>query len=61
MSTQDRDDQRRYITDIHYEYNGGADRLRPAYRLNIFPTEAGAGGGFRVSRPSRLPTTPRRT
>jgi 5-methylcytosine-specific restriction endonuclease McrA len=55
-----RDDRRRYIASIHYEYKGGSERLRPAYRDNIFPSDKSCGGGFRVFRPIRLPhPTPR--
>lgn len=51
MST---DTQRRYITGFHYQWSGGANQLRPAYRFDIAPTDHCDGGGFRVFRASRM-------
>ena len=57
MSTPDT--QRRIITGIHYQYSGGANQLRPAYRFDIASNDKGDGGGFRVFLPVRLSTAQR--
>jgi len=55
------DIQRRYITGFHFQWSGGANQLRPAYRFDIDSNDKGDGGGFRVFRSGRAPNPTGRT